>query len=243
MRKLLVVALLIVLAISVSGCGCGGENGGTGNNGGNVDYGGENPNAGKLISGTSTDPNDLKPAKANELVGEMKIPPHPLEIWTLYEFKLEVTGEVFKGWTEIPMTKEVFDTGCYKQFAYDKNKDLTFKVYGTSDKAINSSDPATIKTMVEDWLKKIGATTKENGEFKSTLSLVKGIWYTYELPDGKKGKVLAYALKGERKSETEFGPGTLIKVVGEGPTAAYDEAIADSLYYMFQQITITQVSE
>lgn len=245
MRKFLVVVLLVVLAISVTGCGCGGEGKDNGTNGGNVDYGGENPNAGKLISNTSTDPNALKPAKENDLIGEMKIPPHPLEIWTLFAFdKTEVAGERYKGWTEVPMTKEIYDTGIRKSFVYDNNKDVTFKISLKVDPAVTSSDPATIKTMVEDWLKSVNATQKETGEFKSTLSLVKGIWYTYEMADGKKGKVLAYALKGPRLSETEFGPGTLMMAVGEGPAAAFDEAMeTGNLYYMYQGILVTQVSE
>lgn len=245
MRKLLVVALLVVLAVSVAGCGCGGETTNNGNNGGNVDYGGENPDAGKIISSTSTDPNALKPAKDKDLIGEMKVPPHPMEIWTLFQYdKTEVSGSTFKGWIDVKLNKETIESGLKKQFEYENNKDVTFKVSLKTDKAITSSDPATIKPMVEEWLKSIGATTKETGEYLSTFSLVKGIWFTYELPDGKKGKVLSYALKGQRISETEFAPGIQVLAVGEGPAAAFDEAMEKgNLYYMFQELLITQVTE
>ncbi|MCE5176911.1 MAG: hypothetical protein ABFD23_05795 [Caldisericales bacterium] len=246
MRKLLIVALLLSISLTAVGCGCGGESGGNGN-GGKIDYGDKNPNEGKIISSTSTDPNALKPAKDKELVGEMKIPPHPVQIWTLYAFEgLEVAGEQYQGWTEVPLTKEMYDSGTYKMFTWDKNPKVTFKVVASKDKAVTNSDPATIKPQLENYIASIQATKDKDGEFKHTQSLIKGIWQSYSYKkDGAdyKGKVLAYSLRGIRVSETEFGPGTFLKIIGEGPSAAYDEAVKDTMDYMIQQVMITQVSE
>ncbi len=245
MRNIIIVALLLALVVGISGCGCGGETGGGGD--GNVDYGGENPNMGKIISNESTDPNALKPAKSGDLVGEMKIPPHPVEVWTLYAFnKLEVAGERYLGWTEVPLTKELMDKGEFKTFSYDKNKEVTFKTIGIKTEKGNSSDATPLKASDEEYVKALGGTVDGNGEFKHTQSLVKGVWITYTFKKNGadwKGKILSYALKGQRVSETEFGPGTHLRIVAEGPAAGFDKAMEDTLGYMFQQVMITQVAE
>jgi len=248
MRKFIVLALLICLAIGLTACGGSGDNGGT-NGGGNVDYGGENPRAGTLISQDSTDPNALKPVKPEELVGSIKIPPHPIEFWTLFEYdQLEVSGEVYQGWTVEPKTAEKELAGILKEITYNSDKNLKFWVTVKEDKDLEA-------TKTEKYQASYAADLAsshpefaevEKGDFKHTQSLLSGFFVTYTFKkDGSdwKGKQLFYSLRGLRMGPTEFGPSKGVYITAEGPASLWDEEYPKTTEYLFQQVMILQGTE
>jgi len=191
----------------------------------------------------------LKPAKADELVGSIKIPPNPIEFWTLFEYdQLEVSGEVYQGWTVEPKTAEKEKAGVLKEITFNTDKNLKFWVTVKEDKDISFNTIDKYKSSYATDLATDHPEFKEveKGEFKHTQSLAKGYWVTYTFKkDGAdwKGKQLFYSLRGVRKGPTEFGPGKGVYITTEGPASLWDEEYPKTVEYMFQQVMIGQVTE
>lgn len=241
MKKALVFLLLITLSVSLVACGGGGDdNGNNGNNGQPVvDWGEKNPNEGVIVTNEPGDrENTLAPAKEKELVGELKVPPHPRMFWTCYEIKgLDVTGNMFEGWMELDRTAESWDAGIVYTFAYEKNPELQFVVAYEMIEGLAWNDTAYFD---ENMSMYVDGEIIETGEFKHTESMAKGLWVSYK-KDGMMGRKMFYAIRGNRISETEFGPGFGIILSSEATEEVFMEAWENgNLDYMFQEVMVTQ---
>jgi hypothetical protein len=241
MRKALVFMLLIALTVTFVACGGGEEdNGEVTDNGTHVDMGDKNPNEGRLVTNDpGDDENALVPVKDDALIGELKVPPHPVSFWTCYEVDgLDVVGNMFEGWEEVDKTKESWDAGIVRTFEYINNPELTWNI---AYEMVPGKIQNEIEYFEENVTNYIGdAEIIEDGRFRHTESMATGYWVEYT-KDDMKGRKLFYMLRGERLSETEFGDAFGVICTAEGPANIYDEAWEKgNLNYMFQEVMVTQ---
>lgn len=241
MRKALVLVVLIALTVTLVACGGGkGDNGDVTDNGTHVDMGEENPDAGRLVTNDPGDNEDaLVPVKDDALIGEMTVPPHPILFWTCYEVDgMDVVGNMFEGWEELPKTEEAWEAGIVRTFMYINNPELTWNI---AYEMIPDKKQNEIEYFEDSLTNYIGeAEIIDQGRFKHSESMATGCWVEYT-KDGMKGRKLFYMLRGERMSETEFGDAFGIICTAEGPADVYDEAWEKgNLNCMFQEVMVTQ---
>lgn len=249
MKKTFVIALLIVIAVGLVGCSCGdtGDNNGTNGSNGAVDYGEKNPLEGKVMTNDPGERTDvIKPEKEKELIGELKIAPHPIEVYTCYEAKgVDVIGQAFEGWTKLPKTKESWDAGIVHTFQYDKAPDVKWWIGHELVPGLTANQTEYFETDLAKHIGELeGLVVGESGQFKTTSANAVGVWVDYTFTnEGEdwKGRKLFYSLRGERISETEFGDGVAIICTAEGPAESYDDAWNNGyLEYFFSEVMVTQ---